>query len=229
MTDYTTDRRGDIGSFIRIEAIKAVQIILKQTEDADESRPEHVDLFVGCLCRLAAEKLDKVRFQAWVCLQKYWGNASYLPPMERYRTSDPPGIFMVWRQTDIKYYRKFEHFSQVSSFNYFHQLLRLLQVESTRRAIMQGLITSASAGTEGLIQSSRFALIDFIENKGEDKCRWANILIGDLVAILEANLQDDRYAIPAMEIAAFLVDTYITEPAVHSDNPRLVITSPTYF
>lgn len=84
---------------------------------------------------------------------------------------------------------------------------------------MQGLITSASAGTEGLIQSSRFALIDFIESKSDDerKFEWTNKLIEDLVSILETNLADDRYAIPALEISAFLVDTYISEAAVQTN------------
>jgi tubulin-specific chaperone D len=111
----------------------------------------------------------------------------------------------------------------VSSFNYFHQLLSLLQLESTRTALVQGLITSATAGTEGLIQSSRFSLIDFIECQTENKYQWVNKLIGDLVTILEANLADDRYAIPAMEMSAFLVDTYISESVVNSNNARFVI------
>lgn len=115
--------------------------------------------------------------------------------------------------------RTFEHFSQVSSFNYFHQLLKLLHVDTIRRPLVQGLITSASAGTEGLIQSSRFALIDFIETQPnvESKPEWTNRLIEDLVTILETNLVDDRYAIPALEISAFLVDTYISEPVVQAN------------
>lgn len=115
--------------------------------------------------------------------------------------------------------RTFEHFSQVSSFNYFQQLLKLLQVETLRRPLVQGLITSASAGTEGLIQSSRFALIDFIETQSSDerKYEWVNRLTEDLVYVLETKLADDRYAIPAMEIAAFLVDTYISEPSIQAN------------
>ncbi|EED23257.1 tubulin-specific chaperone D, putative [Talaromyces stipitatus ATCC 10500] len=203
LTDYTTDRRGDIGSFIRIEAIQAVQVILDQTkaQDTADGTSAYIDRFIGCLCRLAAEKLDKVRFQAWVCLQQYWGDATHLPAMER----------------------KFEHFSQVSSFNYFHQLLKLLQVENLRRPLVQGLITSASAGTEGLIQSSRFALIDFIENQPnrEKKYEWVNKLIENLVSILETNLVDDRYTIPALEVSAFFLDTYISEPLVQANKPCL--------
>lgn len=86
---------------------------------------------------------------------------------------------------------------------------------------MQGLITSASAGTEGLIQSSRFALIDFIENHQDvrEKNTWAGTLIEDLVFILEKNLADDRYAISALEMSAFLVDTYLSGSSLQSIKP----------
>lgn len=81
LNDYTTDRRGDIGSFIRIEAIQAVEIILDRQHGMP--RPAYVQDLIGCLCRLAVEKLDKVRFQAWACLQKYWESAPDLPPLQR--------------------------------------------------------------------------------------------------------------------------------------------------
>ncbi|KAL1967896.1 hypothetical protein VTN77DRAFT_2313 [Rasamsonia byssochlamydoides] len=191
LNDYTTDRRGDIGSFIRIEAVQAVEIILDKQRDG--SRLAYVQDLIGCLCRLAAEKLDKVRFQAWACLQKYWESAQDLPPLRR----------------------KYEHFSQVSSADYFYQLLELLQVEWLRVPLVQGIITSASAGTEGLIRASRSAMIEFIENKSEDqKGVWTIRLIEDLATILERNLADDRYAIPAMEIASFLLDSCLPQAAI---------------
>ena len=60
LTDYTTDRRGDIGSFIRIEAIQAVQTILYQIKSHADTVNEVaacIDRFVGCLCRLAVPSL----------------------------------------------------------------------------------------------------------------------------------------------------------------------------
>lgn len=51
-------------------------------------------------------------------------------------------------------------------------------------------------------------MIDFIERHGERKHEWAAQLLEDLVAILDANLMDDRYAIPGMEMSAFLLDMF---------------------
>ena len=81
LNDYTTNRRGDIGSLVRMEAIQAANTVLqKKTGTVDRS---HAQEIVGCLCRLAAEKLDKVRLQAWLCLQSFWESEPDFPPLHR--------------------------------------------------------------------------------------------------------------------------------------------------
>lgn len=82
LNDYTTDRRGDIGSLIRLEAIQAAKTVLEAGPRLLNQWPGVQDI-VGCLCRLAAEKLDKVRVQAWICLQGYWETANGFPPLTR--------------------------------------------------------------------------------------------------------------------------------------------------
>ena len=68
LSDYTTDRRGDIGSLIRLEAIDATAVVLKDgLLNTSERR-----VMVARICSLAVEKLDKVRFRAWSCLQANW-------------------------------------------------------------------------------------------------------------------------------------------------------------
>lgn len=66
LNDYTTDRRGDIGSLIRVEAIHAARNLHTKTR-WDTPVPQQL---ISCLFRLASEKLDKVRLQAWLCLEK---------------------------------------------------------------------------------------------------------------------------------------------------------------
>jgi len=68
LDDYTTDARGDVGSFVRIEALRVVATLFAlDDETADLGR---VDFFaiVGQVLRLAAEKLDKVRAEAQMTL-----------------------------------------------------------------------------------------------------------------------------------------------------------------
>jgi hypothetical protein len=86
LNDYTTDRRGDIGSSIRMEAIEAVKVIL-ELEVTPHSRRPYLKAMIGHIARLAAEKLDKVRFQAWTCLQMFWESSAEFPPLKRYTLS----------------------------------------------------------------------------------------------------------------------------------------------
>lgn len=68
LSDYTTDRRGDIGSLIRLEAIDATAVVLKKRLLSMSER----EGMAARICGLAVEKLDKIRFRAWKCLQANW-------------------------------------------------------------------------------------------------------------------------------------------------------------
>lgn len=68
LNDYTTDRRGDVGSLIRVEAIDATSVILGKGLLCIRERQE----MAARICGLAVEKLDKVRFRAWNCLRLNW-------------------------------------------------------------------------------------------------------------------------------------------------------------
>jgi hypothetical protein len=83
LDDYTTDRRGDIGSLIRTEAIEGVNLILEANPNLNE-QPSYLAELIRCIVRLAAEKLDKVRLHAWKCLQKYWESEPNFPPLETF-------------------------------------------------------------------------------------------------------------------------------------------------
>lgn len=105
--------------------------------------------------------------------------------------------------------RKFEHLSDVSSQDYFFQLLCFFSYEWLRLPLLQGLATSAVAGSEGLVRASRAALIQFIncQKSGQRQGTLITIL-QNLSTALSDNLQDDRYAIPIIELSAFLVDSF---------------------
>ena len=76
MDDYTSDQRGDIGSLLRLEAISAMNAVLEHLHDT-QLQPALEATILHKLLRLAAEKLDKVRAQAWKCLAS---NQSILLP-----------------------------------------------------------------------------------------------------------------------------------------------------
>ena len=68
LDDYTTDQRGDVGSLVRIAAVDAVSTVLKKNLLKLPDR----QILAAKICGLAVEKLDKVRWRAWSCLQSNW-------------------------------------------------------------------------------------------------------------------------------------------------------------
>lgn len=107
----------------------------------------------------------------------------------------------------------------MSSQEYFFQLLAAWDQEWLRQALLQGLATSAVAGAEGLVRSSRAALIQFLDLS--DQTAAQDLLAGCLEVLataLKDNLQDDRYAIPIVELIAFLTDSY-TVSTENDPNP----------
>ena len=66
LEDHTTDQRGDIGSLVRLEAIKGLDAVLKR---GTISNFPVIQTLVSKLCGLAVEKLDRVRLQAVQCLK----------------------------------------------------------------------------------------------------------------------------------------------------------------
>lgn len=82
LNDYTTDQRGDIGSLLRLEAIDSVIQLVENLRAMSNSTGFFRRLIIP-IARLAAEKLDKVRFQAWTCLQAAWNISSEFPSQIR--------------------------------------------------------------------------------------------------------------------------------------------------
>lgn len=106
--------------------------------------------------------------------------------------------------------RRYDHFSDVSTPEYFSQLITLLQVDWIRPALLKGLVTSISAGTEGVVRSSRFAIVQYMNEKDEEtRYKFQSLVFNDLLTTLEDTMIDDRYAIPIVDTLAFLLESCI--------------------
>ena len=83
------------------------------------------------------------------------------------------------------------------------------------------------AGSEGLVRASRLALAQLI-NAQEWQRQQAEVieLLKDILVVLNENMQDDRYAIPIMEISAFLIDSYISFIPEESESRFLLLPPP---
>ena len=104
LDDYTTNARGDVGSLVRLQAIRATksvwQAFKEQGERGDDAKgglSEKVSRLFPRILRLAAEKLDRVRVEAQATLS--------LALSERYVLPRRTENTMVAYQTNMQKFR----------------------------------------------------------------------------------------------------------------------------
>ncbi|KAI9842650.1 MAG: hypothetical protein M1837_007017 [Sclerophora amabilis] len=190
LDDYTIDSRGDVGSWLRYAALNAVSVMSRTGLLHDDVHVTQMEkALLSRVIRLAAEKLDKVRFMAWSCLREIWPS-----------------------NTRVRIDKAFEHSSQTSSVSYFSQILSLLHSEAhwIQYPLLEGYMTSAGAGSESVIRSSRSALEDFTSKlriEANQESDFSLLEFGNIVAeTLRSNLSSDRKLVPCLETLAFLFD-----------------------
>ncbi|KAM3515255.1 hypothetical protein MY11210_001148 [Beauveria gryllotalpidicola] len=190
LNDYTTNARGDVGSQVRVQALKAVQVLWAQISEAtgeEEWVVQSVQKLFYATLRLSVERLDKVRPEAQLALSL---------TIQRSETNNLNQL-------------------STSSEQYFTTLLELLSYGKLHKSVaatatsdpvswtsqlMAGLVTSADTGQEDLIITSRAALVAF--------CQAApghlRQVCGALVHNLGAYLSEDRVVVPTLEVIAYL-------------------------
>ena len=185
--DYTTDARGDIGSLVRAEALKAAATVWSLLSMVPDIGPALFNKLFPKVLRLAAEKLDKIRAEA-----KTTGAAAL---------SDP-GRFIDYSTSSKEYFQFLLNMSTDTRFvgaqNYETQW---------QENLLQGFITSADTGSEDLVRVSRAALAEYCE----DDITNLNSICRGLILILKKNFKNDRLLVPAMEVMGFLFDYHIMQ------------------
>ncbi|KAM0235292.1 hypothetical protein ACHAP5_009819 [Fusarium lateritium] len=190
LNDYTTNARGDIGSHVRVHALRAVRElwnkldeVLAQGEWAEASVRA---LFFSAL-RLSAEKLDRVRPEAQAA------------------------VALILEESHARRFRELTFSSKA----YFHSLLNLHTGDRLRpllrdvakgdpnewmSELMSGFVGSADTGNEDLIIASRAALSDFCEASQEN----LDLICQAMLQNLKTRQGQDRVIVPTLEVTAFL-------------------------
>ncbi|KAM0249211.1 hypothetical protein ACHAQJ_009117 [Trichoderma viride] len=208
LNDYTTTARGDEGSLVRFQTLKAIKVLW-----GDIGRPAaqadwieaSVRKLIHNILRLSAEKLDRVRRVA--------KDVVALLMTEKENHTDEVGNS---DQPSRKTY--FTNHTSFSSKAYFAQLLDLIHKNSLHKNVMEivkddanawmaglmaGYVSSADTGNEDLIIASREALTDYCE-QSPDKLQ---LVCSALLHNLKTCQDQDRVIVPTLEIIAFLFHT----------------------
>ncbi|KAI1470788.1 tubulin folding cofactor D C terminal-domain-containing protein [Daldinia caldariorum] len=202
LDDYTTNARGDIGSHVRLEAIKATKTLRESRKDEEQI----ISTLFPRILRLAAEKLDRVRTEAQSALT----------------------LFIHPRNTQT--FGKLS-FSSKEYFNFLLRLCdkeqldptvaqyRTLNLDDCISILLAGLVTSADTGNEDLVIVSRAALADFCVESAEN--------LKQICAAFLRNLKQyqgqDRVIVPTLEVVAFLFHVGVLQQCAEMNLRQLCV------
>lgn len=180
--DYSIINSRDVGSQIRIQAIDTIRTLEQSPSWSYDPR---IKLFAK-VHELAAEKTDRVRESAWNCIKNF-----------------PEAILCKQdRETLLTESKQPEPLS-TSDIAYFEYLLRCSNHLIVQKAVVSGIITSASSGNENLIRASRTAITNYIETaRSQDVDQFHSILL----EIIPDAMPDGRLLRPGLEVLGFVLD-----------------------
>lgn len=181
LDDYTTDQRGDVGSWLRLESLQAAQN-MASSQTGQEQRP----LSAG-LVQLAADKMTKVRFEAWGLLETQWT-----------KLSSGQLHLVCQHQTDS------------TSFGYYRQITELFLVPWLSDALLRGMIGSIAGTNDDISRNAAEALAAFlaIQTTKGNFAQVVDICCSLFVRLSSIASYDDKDVIPALDLTSFMLNQW---------------------
>ncbi|KAJ2905436.1 hypothetical protein MKZ38_005534 [Zalerion maritima] len=233
LDDYTTTARGDIGSLVRLESLKAIKTLWRHI-GSSTGKDGSVGGQPECLCevvnriylrvlRLSAEKLDRVRVEA----QRVLALSLRDKPREHYTriTFSSKVYFEFLLNLRWKEYLE-PNIAEAAKTSTSSSMPASTSSNAADSAegewmcqLLSGFVTSADTGNEDLVMCSRAALVEFCDESAENLNRVATALVRNLRACTAAATpsvsatakkantatKHDRILIPTLEVIAFLL------------------------
>ncbi|CAO3634880.1 unnamed protein product [Cunninghamella echinulata] len=194
LMDYSTDQRGDVGSWVRSASMECMRFIIPRLAILLEKDEENILLFtdqtnarlIASLIKQSVERIDRVRELAGSVLTDLIYSSTIHIPQLPY----------------LKHYITRELSFSIPG-ELFPVMVNLLSFPEYRFDLMTGLITSAGSLTESLVRHASSSLIDYIAklpsaSTNGNECTLEDIY-STLLDIFKKYEKQDRVIIPLMD------------------------------
>ncbi|KAK2836189.1 hypothetical protein Q7C36_014058 [Tachysurus vachellii] len=191
MNDYTTDSRGDVGSWVRAAAMTGLQDVTLQVAGSAPHllSPPVCKRMMCCLAQKAAEKIDRYRAHA---------GAVFL----RLLHSTEPAVPHIPHQEELL---NIFPLDGVKSLNWsapsqaFPHITQLLRLPVYRYHTLLGLAVSVGGLTESTVRYSSHSLFEHLKGIQQNEAEMQQF--GDtLLLIFRDNLHNDRVSVPVLKM-----------------------------
>lgn len=206
LDDYTTNARGDIGSHVRLEALKATRTVWESftTTGERDTNSLVLEIFPKVL-RLAAEKLDRVRIEAQATLglllsSRFVLSYSFKLSCLLSRITSHTNILSQVSFSSRAYFIRLFNLCKPGQFNETVSAAWTLSESECVSSLLAGLATSADTGNEDLVIASRAAVAEICRISGDDLSKICMALFHNL----KLYQGQDRVVVPTLELVAYL-------------------------
>eukprot|EP00958_Prasinococcus_capsulatus_P008944 scaffold879_cov410-Prasinococcus_capsulatus_cf.AAC.29 len=191
MCDYSVDKRGDVGSWVREAAMESIgEVAALMCSSRQLSREVFATILKG-LVKQSVEKINRIRETAGKVLAKLVHGLEgipELPDLDILRQAVPiesSGFWSTPRQC-------------------FPAMVNLLRVKEFQSAVMQGLILSVGGISDSLGQTATDSLVDLLQT-ASSKDEVSSDTSRTLLEILRENPRQDRVVIPLLRTVDYLL------------------------
>ncbi|CEP19812.1 hypothetical protein [Parasitella parasitica] len=200
LTDYSTDQRGDVGSWVRIPSMELLNDVLARIAKLDARSAEQRYLkmtttsnLLAALLKQSVERIDKVRTIAGRVLSDLILESEELEyPGKEYLRAQIRQDLLWSSPSDL-----------------YPVMVHILKIPEYRLELLTGLISSAGGLTESLVRHSSTCLIDYMDSltitePGDPSLEAIFTTLLDIAIKYE---KQDRVTIPLLDVLGLLYES----------------------
>ncbi|KAL4080682.1 armadillo-type protein [Scleroderma citrinum] len=210
LDDYTTDERGDVGSWIRIACIEGLTSIIGDLFRVSASLPDFASFLpphryhhvVGRILRQGVERLDNVR---QIAGESFIRILSLSPP-----SVDEPESWRVRGEALMRELFLLDSGESWSNGEWiFPKAVKLLEIPDYRNAILTGLVLSVSTRTHSTQRPASSSLAGYVRTLPVTSvgAQYSVLsLTGDLVEYAQTHLRSNSVVVPVLQTLNMLFE-----------------------
>jgi len=207
MRDYSIDRRGDVGAWVREAAMTGLERLCSLIVNKNPSlmNAEISKDIIVHLVQQSGEKIDRTRAHAARTLHRIIHLEPHMPNIPHFEELQ---IFFPKSELD--------EINWAAPAVAFPKITKLLHLQTYRKALLLGLAVSAGGITESLVRHSSQSLLQYLQSIQESDARIDEFL-NEVMEILKDNYKNDRVTVPLLKVIDLLIsngcfDSFVDRP-----------------